>query len=128
MDRKKDKRYREKNKDILISRRSSPEYRERKRKRQSELYFKNKYNLSIDDYEKIVMSQNFACLICGRHQDELEQKLFVDHDHETGRVRGLLCSSCNSLLGYSKDNISILESAIEYLVKNLPEESEGEII
>jgi len=45
------------------------------------------------------------------------KRFAIDHDHQTGKVRGLLCGFCNALIGYAKDDISILKSAIKYLTK-----------
>ena len=50
------------------------------------------------------------CCICGE-----KQELVIDHDHRTGKVRGLLCGSCNKGLGFFKDNKKYLNSAIKYL-------------
>lgn len=69
------------------------------------------YNLSIEDYEDMLNEQSMCCAIC---QEELNQ-VRIDHDHKTGRVRGLLCHSCNIALGIFKDNESNLYSAIDYL-------------
>lgn len=68
-----------------------------------------KYNLSIEDYDKGVSS---VCGICGVKPDK---PLFVDHDHNNGKVRGFLCNQCNFLLGAAKDNVNILQSSILYL-------------
>jgi len=63
--------------------------------------------------------QNHCCEICGENVENCEKgsgnRLAVDHCHNTNKVRGLLCSACNILLGKAKDNISILQSAINYL-------------
>lgn len=70
---------------------------------------------TYDDYNKFLIEQNFCCKICKLHQSELKKTLSVDHCHLTGKVRGLLCQRCNTLLGMSCDNIKVLISAIEYL-------------
>ncbi|KKN26953.1 hypothetical protein LCGC14_0869490 [marine sediment metagenome] len=62
-------------------------------------------------------TQNGECAICGTHSSELDQALSVDHDHSTGKVRGLLCNSCNLMLGLVKDDISTLLAAIDHLRK-----------
>lgn len=74
-----------------------------------------KFGITEDDYNQMFMSQDGKCSICKRHQNDLKRSLAVDHCHRTGRIRGLLCGSCNSAIGYMKDDIIILESAIEYL-------------
>lgn len=76
-------------------------------------YLKKKYNISLDEYNQMVLDQNSLCWIC-----EEEIDLVVDHDHETGLVRGLLCNLCNTSLGGFKDSIDSLNRAIKYLQQN----------
>lgn len=73
------------------------------------------YGITLQDYNIMFEEQKGKCLICQKHQTELKRKLFVDHCHSTGKVRGLLCTHCNTLLGNAKDNIEILYNAINYL-------------
>ena len=85
---------------------------------------KTKYVLSLDDYNNIEKKQNNCCAICGTHKEKLVpyykegSVLCVDHCHTTNKIRGLLCFSCNLMLGYSKDKINILRNAIRYLNEN----------
>lgn len=85
---------------------------------------KRLYGISLEDYEKILVSQNGVCYIClGLEPTKTRtgkegKRLAVDHDHKTGKIRGLLCSQCNKLLGNAKDSIEILEKCIEYLKKH----------
>jgi len=76
---------------------------------------KHKYGLSIDDYNKMLKEQGCCCKICGITVDVFGKNLVVDHDHKTGKIRGLLCNSCNSVLGYAKEDEKIMLNAIEYL-------------
>jgi hypothetical protein len=76
-----------------------------------------RYNLTIEEYNKLFNIQNGKCAICGRHQNELIKALAVDHNHITGNVRGLICVRCNRAIGMFEDNISLLEKAIVYLKK-----------
>jgi hypothetical protein len=76
------------------------------------------YGITIYEYDSLFITQQKRCAICGTHQNQLIRPLGVDHDHKTGKVRGLLCSNCNLILGYSKDNIQILKNTIKYLKKN----------
>ena len=77
-------------------------------------HLKLNYNLSMSDYKQLHDSQNGLCAIC--KQPERKYKyLAVDHDHNTGHIRGLLCASCNNVLGLVKDDPRILSSAIAYL-------------
>jgi len=75
---------------------------------------KRKYKLTMDEFEAILKSQDYKCDIC--HTD-LKSYSAVDHDHETGNVRGILCRKCNLGLGGFKDNIASIENAIKYLEK-----------
>jgi hypothetical protein len=73
---------------------------------------KYKYKIEPTEYDRLFEEQAGACAIC---KDKVDYLLYVDHDHGDGRVRGLLCQGCNSVLGYAKDKIETLVSAIEYL-------------
>ncbi len=84
---------------------------------------KHHYGLTRKDYLKLLDTQNQRCAICGSKgkrdkRRKLPGCLYVDHDHKTGKTRGLLCQSCNTLLGSAKDNPVILASTIRYLRKH----------
>ena len=68
------------------------------------------FDLEHDEHERMMVEQNHCCKICGNRST-----LHVDHDHQTGKVRGLLCPPCNKGLGHFKDNVEILQKAIDYL-------------
>lgn len=90
-------------------------YAERKEKIR-EYNLKRDYGITVSDYNILFESQNYKCVICGSENSKGSHKHFhVDHDHKTGRVRGLLCFKCNSLLGQANDDCSILQNAIDYL-------------
>lgn len=91
------------------------QYKEyQKSDRYKELLLKRNYDLSLDEFKKMVDKQKNLCAIC--HKPEPTQKcLAVDHCHTTGKVRGLLCSRCNPALGGFMDNIQNLKNAIKYL-------------
>lgn len=72
--------------------------------------WRTKHNLTEAQLEAMAERQNHKCAICKN-----ETKLCVDHDHTSGKVRGLLCSRCNSGLGFFRDSIDFLKSAVEYL-------------
>jgi hypothetical protein len=76
------------------------------------------FGISLEEYNEIFIKQKGCCAICGRHQTEFKKVLFVDHNHTTGKVRGLLCMTCNLLIGRAKENITILEKALIYLNEN----------
>lgn len=76
------------------------------------------YGLTLDDYKELQKKQNGKCAICGAEIGNSEgDRLYVDHNHKTGKVRGILCSNCNIGIGKFHDNISLLKRAIEYLEK-----------
>lgn len=77
-----------------------------------------KFGISIDDYNDMLKEQNYRCKICNTHEDELTLKLAVDHNHLTGKVRGLLCGNCNVAIGMLKDSEILLLKAIFYLKEN----------
>lgn len=81
---------------------------------------KHRYGITADEYDRLVESQGCRCSICGEVPDAQNTrahwggKLCVDHDHETGEIRGLLCNDCNLAIGYGKTP-EILIAAAEYL-------------
>jgi hypothetical protein len=91
-------------------------YRERQRARLRRWRqinrIETRYGISREQYEAMVARQGGLCAICNTKP---EKTLSVDHCHETGRVRGLLCSSCNSMLGFSHDDPRRLIAGSDYL-------------
>lgn len=75
----------------------------------------NQYNVTEEDYNKLFESQSGKCKICGIHQSQLDVALAVDHNHETGKVRGLLCRKCNTGIAMFGDEAKILYLAGDYL-------------
>lgn len=78
------------------------------------------YGITLEQWSEMAESQGWACAICdGPPTGKGAQAVLnVDHDHVTGKVRQLLCSDCNRLLGCAKEDIGILQSAILYLEKH----------
>lgn len=100
------KKWRHDNKEYLR------EYQQ-KNKAQRKLYKITKnYGISADEYHQMMFRQKDKCAIC------LKEATHVDHNHKTGQVRGILCRSCNLILGYAYDTETILLAAIKYLKKN----------
>lgn len=89
---------------------TAKKHRENNKDKYKNFKLKEKYNISLDDYNILLMKQQYKCKICNKIEP-----LFVDHCHNTGKIRGLLCHFCNVMLGFSKEDISILKSAISYL-------------
>lgn len=77
-----------------------------------------KFGLTIEDYYRLLDTQNNCCAICKKHEDCFKVALAVDHDHITNKIRGLLCSSCNTALGLLNDSIPLLKASISYLEDN----------
>lgn len=76
---------------------------------------KRRFGISLEDYNKMLHDQGGKCLVCGSTESFNGHKLAVDHDHTTGRVRGLLCKACNSALGLLKEDITNMENLIKYV-------------
>lgn len=74
------------------------------------------YGITLDDYDRMYEKQNGVCAICNLPQlSKRNTRLCVDHDHDTGEVRGLLCDSCNRGIGLLKDDPRLLERAAQYI-------------
>ena len=102
-----------------------------RRRKQRESYVFRKYRLSIEALEAVLARQGGRCAICFKywqectsakraiHDDDLFlQYLYVDHDHRTGAVRGLLCNACNTAIGLFEENRTRLIAALRYLNRN----------
>lgn len=76
---------------------------------------KRSFGISIEDYDRLYARQSGRCAICNIHQSRLKKRLAVDHDHQTGAVRGLLCAPCNMGIGQLGDDPARLRSAAIYL-------------
>lgn len=70
-----------------------------------------KYGLSLEQYEQMLAQQKGRCAVC----QEVPRRICVDHDHETGDVRGLLCSSCNTALGLLKEDLLRISALADYI-------------
>ncbi len=79
---------------------------------------KYEYGISIEIYNNMVVQQNGLCAICNQLPTSGKKILYVDHCHNTKKVRGLLCHKCNVGLGYFEDDITRLEAAIAYLKRH----------
>jgi len=93
----------------------------RKRIADRKSYLKREYGLTVAEYDAMLAAQGGACAVCLRPPTP-GISLHVDHDHETGRVRGLLCFRCNNALGDLDDDPGLLRAAARYLEAALPAE------
>lgn len=75
------------------------------------------YGITANQYHEMLAAQNESCACCGQHKSKFKRRLHVDHDHDTGEIRALLCTECNPALGYFKHSIERLELGISYLRK-----------
>jgi len=86
---------------------------------------KKKYGLTILQFEEMSAAQFDRCKICQRNAEEVynaKKRLCVDHCHVTNKIRGLLCADCNRVLGLVRDDDTILQKAIEYLINSRKDE------
>lgn len=106
-----DEEYRERHKQSVREYNAAhPEVKQRQRIK--------KYGMTLDEKQSLLEAQNGVCAICGcAGESGRWKKLYIDHDHKTGKVRGMLCERCNFALGHFDDDISRLERAINYLKK-----------
>lgn len=77
-------------------------------------YLRQQFGLSMSDYAQMLAAQSGVCAIC-ENTCSTGQRLSVDHDHGTGKVRGLLCRKCNTAIGFLKDDPMLAERALDYL-------------
>ncbi len=77
-------------------------------------HLKRKFGLTVEEYDAMLEEQGGGCVLCG-HPGYAEIALHVDHDHATGRVRGLLCVCCNNGLGQFRENPELLRAAARYV-------------
>jgi hypothetical protein len=82
-------------------------------------HLRRRYGIGADEFDELVRQQGGVCAICGRENPE-----HVDHDHDTGEVRGILCFNCNGGLGQFRDSIDALRAAASYLEAREPEVAE----
>ena len=127
--RQKEKEYKQKNKEKIAQKMKEwkasnkdhvDEYNKQWKTKQPDYFkdkhLKNTYGIGLVEYNEILNSQGGVCAGCGIEPEKTHRKrLFVDHCHSTGKIRGLLCQQCNTALGMVKDNPEILMGLIVYL-------------
>ena len=91
------------------------------RRHQRDLIYRSRFKITLEDYEVLWEKQEGKCKICKKEEvvthwkSKERQILSIDHDHKTGKVRGLLCARCNHAIGNMEDNKEFLYNAISYL-------------
>ena len=90
--------------------------------RQRENTLKTLYGLTVEEFNDLYTKQNGRCAICGQPKKvkgkTKKETICVDHNHKTGKVRGLLCHYCNITLGFLENNLHLLDKMLAYLGKN----------
>ena len=86
-------------------------YKNRTPEQRRDYALRSKYGITLIDYNIMHEEQEGKCFTCHTYSD----KLVVDHNHDTGEVRALLCNHCNSALGFSRESILVLENLIKYI-------------
>ena len=107
--------YYHRNRGDILKKHNTPDMARQKRARKLE----QKYGLSISEYDDLVDMQGGRCAVCGG-EPGVEKSLCVDHCHETGKIRGLLCSRCNRCIGQLGDDTVLLVAATRYLRSSEP--------
>jgi hypothetical protein len=79
-------------------------------------WLKFKYNLTLEDYDNMLLGQNSLCAICNLPMEEKD--ICIDHCHKTNKVRGLLHRKCNAAIGLLNEDVNVLANAITYLNQN----------
>jgi hypothetical protein len=74
--------------------------------------------VTAEQYKTMLTKQESKCAICGIHSDKLKVQLSVDHNHNTGQIRELLCNRCNTALGLLRENLDLFKKSITYLKKH----------
>lgn len=123
------KEWYEKNKELILKKRKdkywanreehskkTKEYRSKNRHLERNRRLIKKYGISIEDFDKMYNSQNGKCATCNKLcPNNSRNGLYVDHNHSNGKLRSLLCSNCNRVLGLIAENKTTLENMIKYL-------------
>lgn len=113
------RQYRKKNRKKIKTlysawRKRNPGYRPENRTLSVRKYLLKKRGLTPEQFSEKARQQNGRCIICS----ERPMRLVIDHCHESGRTRGLVCTRCNSVLGFARDRVDVLLAAVEYLRRN----------
>jgi hypothetical protein len=88
---------------------------ERQKAHQRRHHLKKAFGMTPEEYDALLKKQGGCCAICGSTDPSPWDWFCIDHDHETGRVRGLLCLACNVCIGQAGDDPALLRKAVRYL-------------
>ena len=97
-------------------------YKKNNPQKNREVSLRSVFGITIEDYDRMFLEQNGVCLICKKPETVIARgkirNLSIDHDHITGKIRGLLCNGHNTGLGKFDDSVELLEEAIRYLKRS----------
>ena len=82
---------------------------------------RRRYGITVHQFFELLAKQDYSCAVCLSKQPGGHGRFHVDHDHGNGKIRGLLCHGCNTILGHAKDNTETLRQAAAYLEKHAQE-------
>ncbi len=107
-----------------ISEYTASKPKEWKQTKDRKSHLKKQYNITLEEYKTKLVSQDYKCALCGKDASDNKRggkldPLHIDHCHKTNKLRDLLCHQCNSGLGHFKDNITLMQKAIDYLRKHM---------
>jgi hypothetical protein len=78
-------------------------------------HLRRTYNITLEEYQALAEAQGGGCAICHEPSRKIHTKLSVDHDHATGKIRGLLCHACNQSIGMMLDDPALLREKANYI-------------
>ena len=99
-------------------RKKNPDYMKKYYKENREKFLGYYYGITLEEYNQMLKEQNHCCAICKKHENEFKRKLDTDHDHKTGKIRGILCFTCNTNLGIYEKWYKKYKNIIEKYLKN----------
>src|SRR5436190_13017039 len=117
------KRWQQRNAERLNAYRREARLRPATKRRERASHLRRKFGLSLEQYDQLLANQGGVCAICGDPPEE-DASLHIDHDHETGSVRALLCVRCNNALGQLEEDADLVRAAASYLDIHDPEVAE----
>ena len=102
----------------LINQQNSANQRKYNPERVRNTQLKCVYGITLNEFKEILLAQDSRCAICKADKPNGRGGWHVDHNHNTSKIRGLLCHSCNTVLGHVKDDPNHLQAMINYLIHN----------
>lgn len=110
------KKYRENNREKINK--HTREYGEKFPEKRTNHWLKSKYGITLDQRNKMIDEQKGLCALCKKPLGDITKNIHTDHDHKTGKVRGILHSKCNLLISHANEDVNILLKGIKYLNRN----------